>query len=82
MRIYVITREGVYRHEILGLYHNSQEAEKHAYDSIVAEPDQYHAILVMVCETDKPIEDGVEILRLSRNGESVITHSISQVCTE
>ena len=79
MKIYVITREGVYRHEILGLYHDSKEAEKRAYGAIAAEPDGYHQVCVMVCETDKPIEDGIEILRLSREKTTVITRGLSQV---
>ena len=79
MKIYSITREGVYRHEILGLYCDSQEAEKRAYVAIAAERDDYHQVCVMVCETDKPIEDGIEILRLSREKTTVITHSISQI---
>ena len=79
MKIYVITREGVYRHEILGLSHDSKEAEKRAYGAIAAEPDGYHQVCVMVCETDKPIEDGIEILRLSREKTTVITRGLSQV---
>ena len=73
MKIYVVTREGIYRHEILGLYLDPKESEKNAYLAISSEKDDYHEIFVMACETDKPIEDGMRILRLFRRGIDIYT---------
>ena len=41
MKIYIVTREGIYRHEILGLYLDPKESEKNAYLAISSAKDDY-----------------------------------------
>lgn len=60
---YVITREGAYRHEILGFYTDKTLVQKAAYAAAKAESDDYHAITVGLVLTNKAIEDSTPIYR-------------------
>ena len=55
--LYVVTREGVYRHEILGIYTKSPNALAAAKAAAGKENDNYHDIVVSKCKVDEVIED-------------------------
>lgn len=46
MDIFVVTREGVYRHEIVGAYHDVDAAIEAAKIAAANEPDDYHSFEV------------------------------------
>jgi len=61
MEVFVVIREGVYRHEIVGIFSDFIKAKDIAKETIENEEDDYHKFLVGKCEIDKVIED-IEIL--------------------
>ena len=40
--VYIVTREGVYRHEIMGVFDSEKSADDHAVASLEREHDDYH----------------------------------------
>lgn len=66
MNLYVVTREGVYRHEIIGIYSN----EKLAIDRAKSiKHDNYHTYNVSSCVLNKNIEDTLVLKTISSKGE-------------
>ncbi len=56
-KIYVVTREGVYRHEILGIFDKRHLAELAADEISQSEGDDYHYITVNEAPINQKIED-------------------------
>lgn len=54
-KAYIVTREGVYRHEILGVYLSFKEADKRA--ELCSADDGYHEYQVTEVTLDKDKED-------------------------
>ena len=65
--MFVITKEGVYRHEIVGIYSHRPAAIERAKERIKDEGDDYHKFEVMECEVNAPIEDGKLIAIVQRH---------------
>lgn len=64
-QLFVVTREGIYRHEILGVFHSLEEAKACALATAEAE-DGYHDIAVGRIEVGKPVEDDTPVGRYTR----------------
>jgi hypothetical protein len=71
MQLFVVTKEGVYRHEIVGIYTDKGRAMGEAEVAIKAENDDYHEFYVSECEADKPIDDVECIARLKREKQGI-----------
>lgn len=48
--MYIVTKEGVYRHEILGLYKSEHQARQRAVECSQTESDGYHDFTVSKIE--------------------------------
>jgi len=57
MKLYLVTREGVYRHEILGVFDEQNKAEIIAKDIASKEPDTRHNITVSEADLNVQIDD-------------------------
>jgi len=66
--IYLVIKEGVYRHEVVGLYDSEDSAKGEAMRFIMAEPDDYHAVVVCKGPLNTQIKDVDEIYTLIRKG--------------
>ena len=55
--LYVVSREGVYRHEILGIYRTQVMAEARAKEVAMHEPDGWHDIQVSTATLDRDFSD-------------------------
>ncbi len=56
--LYVIIKDGVYRHEIVGVCTNFNKADKIARESLLKERDCYHSFQIVKCLKNKKIQDG------------------------
>jgi hypothetical protein len=65
-KVYVITCEGVYRQEILGIYEDRASAIREARAAILLEKDGYHDIMVSSCDLNKIVEDATPIFSIIR----------------
>ena len=72
--LYVITREGVYRHEILGVFSDKQKAIESASIAINEEKDNYHEIHVGTIEPDKLVDDIRLLISFKRDSVSVYVY--------
>ena len=72
MKVYVITREGIYRHEILGVFTSLEEAVEIAEKEIMVEKDGYHDIHINSCDTDELIQDVSQLL-MFRQGDGTFS---------
>lgn len=61
MKIYVVTEEGRFRHDILGIFHNPGAAECCA-ESAAALSDGYHEYDVNAADEDKAIDDVIPLV--------------------
>jgi len=52
--VFVVTRQGVYRHEIMGIYTTRGKAFRAAKAALKAEPDNYHTFNVTEISLDTP----------------------------
>jgi hypothetical protein len=62
MIVYIAIKEGVYRHEIVGVYDDVNKAIERAKELCDAEPDDYHNFDIGECTLNTPIGD-VEIVQ-------------------
>lgn len=56
MDVFIVTQEGVYRHNIAGVYLGEQSARAAAEAAIRAEPDDYHSFHVTRMVVGEPGE--------------------------
>jgi hypothetical protein len=61
MKLFIVTTEGVYRHEILGVFSNVEKARKCAENASEQESDGYHEFHIGIADLDKNITD-IEII--------------------
>ena len=61
MKLFIVTKEGIYRHEILGVFSNIEKARKCAKIAYDNEVDKYHGFHIGITDLDKNIED-IEII--------------------
>ena len=52
MKVFVVTREGIYRHEIVGVLSTLPSAKKLALSTFRAEKDRYHSVHVLERDLD------------------------------
>ena len=57
MEIYVVVREGVYRHEILGLFSDADKAKDVAHTACEKDVDDYHTYDIYKGTVDQTVED-------------------------
>ena len=70
MNVYLVTREGVYRHEIMGLRSSEEAAIQLATDCALEEGDDYHCFDVLALSLDGPCEvESCRIFEVSRRDE-------------
>jgi hypothetical protein len=55
--VFVVTREGVYRHEVLGIYRDSVDAGSRALQCANEEKDGYHEYVVWFAKVDEAMQD-------------------------
>lgn len=67
MNIYVVTREGVYRHEILGAFFSIEEAKRVAEKACTDDTDDYHVYDVNKLVEGATVEDAETKIRVSRS---------------
>jgi hypothetical protein len=68
----VVTKQGIYRHEIVGIYEDLMTAIGIARQSMQKEPDDYHEFHVSRCWVDTQIDDVKTYIRVSRHNKKVI----------
>ncbi len=61
--LYIVVRDGVYRHEITGVFDTLSKAINEAKETMEKEDDRYHDCVVLKYVINKPVEDGAEIGR-------------------
>ena len=66
MNIYAVIKNGVYRHEISGVYESYELAEKRAIEVCSNEEDDYHDFLILKFGLNVDVEDGLFISRIYR----------------
>jgi len=79
MNVYTVTKEGVYRHEILGIFSTLAEAKKAANSNAEIDNDNYHTYDVTRFKLGKiyydknerreTYTDGVHIARFRKGGD-------------
>lgn len=74
---YVVLKEGVYRHEIVGVFTKQVLAEKCACDRIKIEHDDYHTFPVYKCAMNQPIKDGTLVFEVRRNGTELVERRVT-----
>lgn len=69
MELYIVTCEGVYRHEILGIFDNEESAWKEAEERAKNDVDDYHNYDVSKCVLNNACED-VDRIGYTNKGKS------------
>jgi hypothetical protein len=72
MNLYAVVKDGVYRHEIVGVYGSYEFAEKRAVEVCKAESDDYHDFLILQFGLNIDVEDGLLVATISRE-EGVVS---------
>ena len=54
MEVFIVTKQGVYRHEIMGVFQDLEFAKNVAIDCIKAEHDDYHDFHVIQFDVGAP----------------------------
>ena len=62
MKLFLIFRQGVYRHDLLGVYTDPDDAENVAMEAIKLEGDDYHTIEVLSADLNTKLNDDAELL--------------------
>ena len=57
MSVYAVFREGVYRHECLGIFTNTERAIERARECAAGDGDDYHVYQVSAVALDTPVDD-------------------------
>lgn len=71
MKLFVVTVEGIYRHQIVGVYDSLEGADVCALEHIGAEKDDYHEVAVSQCESNTHITDVERLYVYLRKGRTV-----------
>lgn len=69
--IYMIIKEGTYRHEVKGLYHYLPKAINKAKTLMGAEHDDYHSFDIYSAPIEAPLEDVELVAIVSRRGKEI-----------
>lgn len=55
MNCFIVVRTGVYRHEVLGVFSDKDEAVRAGTDALAVEPDRWHRYEVLERQMDVPL---------------------------
>lgn len=66
MILYVVTKQGVYRHEVLGIFDTADAAAARALEASLAEEDGYHAFRVSMAQVNRPTDDLLSLFEYRR----------------
>ena len=69
--VYLVIKQGIYRHEITGIFERKTLALQSAYFDIKHERDDYHHYVIAEAELNTPIEDVKGILIIKRIDKKV-----------
>lgn len=64
--IFIVVKEGVYRHEIIGAFDNFLDAVDTATKAINRERDSYHEFAIYKFYLNEQTDDGIAVHRISR----------------
>ena len=68
--VFIVHREGVYRHEVVGVYTDAEVAKQAAITAIKSEGDDYHDFSVIRCPLNTYLDnDGELIVRYTRKSK-------------
>lgn len=76
MRLYAVSKEGVYRHEIVGIYDNAEVAIERGVEAAREEYDDYHHFDVLEFDLNVPVHDGRLLAKIARKKSSISIHMI------
>ncbi len=76
MRLFAVSREGVYRHEIVGIYDDVEFAIERGVNSSKEEKDDYHHFEVLEFMINEDTRDGRLIARIYRRKDAISIHRI------
>jgi hypothetical protein len=83
MDVYIVTMQGVYRHNIMGVYRQLDNAKVAAIVAIKAEEDNYHRFDVRKFEVDVATNgDGKLVFRVKRQQDLRETCRYVLVCKD
>jgi len=72
-KVYIVTREGVYRHEIIGVYLTLKSTRRAAITALDAEHDSYHDFHVIEYNVGVPINDDGKLLYIYKKDDGIIS---------
>jgi len=70
--LYAVTKEGVYRHEIMGVYNDFNLAVNRAIDCMNSERDNWHQFDVLYFYLNEDMEDGKLAATISRRDGKIL----------
>jgi hypothetical protein len=76
MRIFAVSREGVYRHEIVGVYDDIELAIERGVNAAKEEWDDYHHFDVLEYTLNEDVMDGKLLAKISKHKDSITVHRI------
>lgn len=65
MNIYTVYKQGVYRHEILGVFDTLENARKRAFLAALGEKDGYHNFAVAQSQLNEHVDDLKDLYYIS-----------------
>jgi len=71
MNLYAVIKDGVYRHEITGVYGSIELATNRAVECCKSESDDYHEFLILQFGLNVDTDDGLLVATVSRKGDLV-----------
>ena len=69
MKLYIAIVQGVYRHEIIGVYNDKEKANKSAITWLDQETDDYHEVIISTVELNVDCCDCTEIIKFTQRGK-------------
>lgn len=86
MILYTVVRDGVYRHEILGIFSTPEKAKHCAYEACKGDSDDYHTYLILQGKLDVGVSDLTKFGRYTRwdrarNSEGYMVYNSEKLLT-
>lgn len=70
--LHVVTKQGIYRHEIVGIYWDMVTSIKKARKAVENESDDYHEFHISRCWVDTDIEDVKLYMKVRKHNDKII----------
>lgn len=80
MELYAVTRQGVYRHEVLGIFNTKDLAINRAKEVCAGEEDDYHNFHVYQFTLNQDVDDGLLVAFISRKYYGVYRNLTMEQC--